>query len=121
MLWSAAMIFTSLELAVVATYLFPHKAGGEVFHSYPRVSAVVGLIAYGSWLLIIPETTISIWLKRALSVVCVVALLAIVAYPLIDAYTRIVDTIGSVLFAGALFTLGIFVAGRVGVNLLARR
>jgi hypothetical protein len=48
------------------------------------------------------------------------ALVAIVAYPAIDAYTRVVDTLGSILFATAVFTLGIFVAGRVGVNLLRR-
>jgi hypothetical protein len=47
----------------------------------------------------------------------VLVMLAIVAYPLIDSYTRTVDTIGSILFAGVVFTLGVFVAGRVGVNL----
>ena len=120
MLWSAAMVFTAYELALDATYLFPHNAGGEVYRSYPRVSAVVGLIAYGSWLLIIPATTLPAWLKRLLSAVCVLALMAIAAYPVIDAYTRAVDTLGSILFAGALFALGVFVAGRVGVNLLRR-
>ncbi len=120
MLWSAAMIFTAFELAADVSYLFPHNSGGEVFRTYPRVSAVVGLIAYGSWLLIIPESSVKAWMKRALSAVCVLAMLTIVAYPLIDAYTLIVDTIGSALFAGALFTLGVFVARRVGVNLFAR-
>jgi hypothetical protein len=120
MLWSAAMIFTAFELAADVSYLFPHRSGGEVFRTYPRVSAVVGLIAYGSWLLIIPESRVNAWVKRALSAVCVLAIATIVVYPLIDAYTRIVDIIGSVLFAGALFTLGVFVARRVGVNLFAR-
>lgn len=120
MLWSAAMIFTAYELALDATYLFPHNAGGEVYRSYPRVAAVVGLIAYGSWLLIIPVSALPTWTKRLLSAVCVLALLAIAGYPAIDAYTRVVDTLGSILFAGALFSLGIFVAGRVGVNLLRR-
>lgn len=119
-LWSAAMIFTAYELALDATYLFPHNAGGEVYRSYPRVSAVVGLIAYGSWLLIIPVSTLPTWMKRLLSAVCVLALIAIVAYPAIDAYTRAIDTLGSILFACALFSLGIFVAGRVGVDLLRR-
>jgi len=120
MLWSAAMIFTAYELAADATYIFPYNAGAEVHHIYPSISAVVGLVAYGSWLLIIPVSTLSTWVKRALSAVCVLALLVIVAYPAIDAYTRTVDTIGAVLFAGALFTLGMFVANRVGVNLLGR-
>jgi hypothetical protein len=120
MSWSAAMIFTAYELALDATYFFPHNASGEVYRSYPRVSAVVGLIAYGSWLLIIPVSTLPTWLKRLLSSVCVLALMAIVLYPAIDAYTRAVDTLGSILFAGALFALGVFVAGRVGVNLLRR-
>ncbi len=114
------MIFTAGELALDTTYLFPHSAGGEVYRSYPRVSAVVGLIAYGSWLLIIPVSALPTWTKRLLSAVCVLALIAIVAYPAIDAYTRAIDTLGSILFAGALFSLGIFVAGRVGVNLLRR-
>ena len=112
------MIFTAYELALDATYLFPHNGGGEVYRSYPRVSAVVGLIAYGSWLLIIPVSTLPTWMKRPLSAVCVLALMTIVAYPAIDAYTRAVDTLGSILFAGGLFALGVFVAGRVGVNLL---
>jgi hypothetical protein len=121
MLWSAAMIFTAYELAPDVTYLFPHNAGGEVYRSYPSVSAVIGLIAYGSWLLIIPVSTLPTWMKRLLSAVCVLALVAIVAHPAIDAYTRAVDTLGSILFAGALFALGVFVAGRVGVNLLDKR
>jgi hypothetical protein len=120
MLWSSAMIFTAYELAADATYLFPHNTGGEVYRSYPRVAAVVGLIAYGSWLLIIPESTMPTWMKRVLGAICVLAILVILAYPLIDAYTRTVDTVGAVLFAGALSTLGVFVAGRVGVNLFGR-
>lgn len=119
-LWSAAMIFTAYELSADATYLFSHKVAGEVVRTYPQESAVVGLIAYGSWLLIIPETSLPAWLKRALTALCALAVLAIVFYPAIDAYIRVVDTIGSVLFAGALFTLGIAVANRVGVSLLRR-
>ncbi len=121
MLWSAAMIFTADELATDAMYIFAHRAAGEVLYSYPSVSAVVGLVAYGSWLLIIPVSTLPAWAKRVLIAICALAILAIVAYPALDAYTRTVDTIGAILFAGALFTLGIFVARRVGVNLLPRR
>lgn len=120
MLWSAAMIFTANELSFDATYFFAHKEAGEVFRSYPRVSAVVGLVAYASWLLIIPSSTLPVSAKRVLSAICALAVLTIVAYPAIDAYTRTADTIGAVLFAGTLFTLGIFVASRVGVNLLRR-
>jgi hypothetical protein len=78
----------------------------------------MGLIAYGSWLLILRESTLSAWPKRVLSALCVLALLAIVAYPAITAYSRAIDIAGAVLFAGFLFTLGIVVARRVGVDLL---
>lgn len=121
MLWSAAMIFTSYELALDATYLFPHKEMGEVLHPFPRVSAVVGLVAYGGWLLILPASMLPIWLKRTLMAVSALAVLTIVAYPLIDAYTRTIDTLGAIAFALALFSLGLFVAGRVGVNLLSSK
>ena len=48
------------------------------------------------------------------------ALLAIVAYPIVDPYTRMIDIVGAVVLAGALFALGLFIADRVGVNMLGR-
>ncbi len=120
-LWGAAMILTALELAGDASFLFPHKEAGEVMRTYPRFPTVVGLIAYGSWLLIIPGSTLSPWMKRVLTIACALALLIIIGYPAIDAYTRVIDTIGSIIFAAFLFSVGLFVANRVGVNLLSFR
>lgn len=120
-LWSAAMIFTADELALDVSYLFHHHTADGWLHTYPRAYAVTGLVAYGGWLLVIQGSSLSPPLKRVLSVLCVLALLLVVAYPAIDAYTRVVDTLGSVLFAGFLFTLGIVVAQRVGVDLLSPR
>jgi hypothetical protein len=119
-LWSAAMIFTAYEVAAEGSWLFPRVAPDGMLYTYPNVGAVVGLVAYGSWLLILRESTLSGWLKRVLSGLCALAVLAILAYPAINAYTRMVDLAGSLLLAGALFALGIFVARRVGVDLLAR-
>ena len=119
-LWSAAMIFTAYELAADGAHFFVRRSPDGMIHTYPNVSAVVGLIAYGGWLLVLRESTLPAWLKRLLSGLCLLAVLAILAYPAINAYTRVVDLAGSILFAGALFALGIFVARRVGVDLLAR-
>ncbi|MFY9631393.1 MAG: hypothetical protein WAJ94_07255 [Candidatus Cybelea sp.] len=119
-LWSAAMIFTAYELAADGAHFFARRSPDGMIHTYPNVAAVVGLIAYGGWLLILRESTLPVWLKRLLSGLCLLAVLVILAYPAINAYTRTVDLAGSVLFAGSLFALGIFVARRVGVDLLAR-
>ena len=119
MLWSAAMIFTAYELAADGAHFFPRGSPDGVIYTYPNVAAAVGLIAYGSWLLVLRDSAPSGWLRRVLGALCVLAILAIVAYPAINAYTRAIDLARSVLFAGALFTLGILVARRVGVDLLA--
>jgi hypothetical protein len=118
-LWGAAMTFTAFVLALNLQYCF-HPIAGEVVRTYPDIAAVVGLVAYGSWLLILRESTLSTAIRRLLSAVCVLAVLAVVGYPLIDPYTRTIDIVGAIALAGALFALGIFVAGRVGVNLLGR-
>jgi hypothetical protein len=119
-LWSAAMIFTSYGLALNVAFLFPHTIAGEVVQSYPRVAAVVGLIAYASWLLVIRESALPIWAKRALQALCVIAIFTVLLYPMIDEYTRAIDNIGGIVFAAALFIIGIAVANRVGVNVLGR-
>jgi hypothetical protein len=119
-LWGAAMTFTAFELAVNLQYCFSHQVAGEVVRTYPNIYAVVGLVGYGSWLLVLRGSALPAGMRRLLSAICVFALLAIVVYPLIDPYARVVDIAGAVLLAGALFALGIYAAGRVGVNMLAR-
>lgn len=118
MLWGAAMTFTALVLVANLQYFFHHTIAGEVVRTYPHASAVVGLVAYGSWLLILRESTLSARIRGLLTAACALALLAIVAYPVIDPYTRWVDVVGAGVLAGALFALGLFVADRVGVNML---
>lgn len=119
-LWGAAMTFTTAALGTNLQYCFHHTVAGEVVRTYPNAFAAVGLVAYGSWLLILRESTLSAGVRRLLSACCVVALLAILAYPVIDPYIRTIDLAGSVALAGSMFALGIFVADRVGVNLLGR-
>jgi hypothetical protein len=117
MLWGAAMTFTALEVAVNLQYCFHQNAAGALVRTYPKVSAVVGLVGYGSWLLILRENMFSKRIRRVLSALCVLAVLAIVAYPAIYPYGRVIDIVGAVALAGSLFALGIYVADRVGVDL----
>lgn len=116
-LWSAAMIFTGLELSADAHGIFARTGWSGVQHTYPSPYAVTGLIAYGTWLLILAGSAIPLWRKRVFGTLCIIALLFIVSYPLIDPYVSPIDIAGSVLFAAACFAFGVFVAARVGVNL----
>lgn len=89
-------------------------------HLYPNPLMVTGLIAYGSWLLIAAREGQPSPAKRVAEVLFVIALLFIIAFPLLAGYIRAVDIIGSILFAGACFSAGVFVAQLCGVDLFKR-
>ncbi len=116
-LWSAAMIFTTAELSPFAQLLFSRHGPTGLEHLYPNPSVVTGLIAYGSWLMIVARGALSPLAKRILGAVCVLVLLFSIAFPPIYGYIRLVDVIGSILFAAACFSAGIFVAQLCGVDL----
>lgn len=109
------MIFTASELGADASQIFARVGTGE--HTYPSPYAITGLVAYSSWLLIVARGAMPPWKKRALGGICILALLFIASYPLINPYVDSIDIAGSVLFAASCLAFGIFVATRVGVNL----
>lgn len=117
-LWSAAMVFTAMELATDAQLLFSRHGPSGAEHPYPNPLTVTGLIAYGSWLLIAAREGRPTPAKRALVVLFAIALLFMITFPLFAGYIRWVDIVGSTLFAGACFSAGIFVAQLCGVDLL---
>src|SRR5580704_2502700 len=78
-LWSAAMIFTAMELAADAQQLFSRHGPSGTEHLYPNALTVTGLIAYGSWLLIAAREPLPIPAKRMLGSLCTVVLLYVVA------------------------------------------
>lgn len=119
-LWSAAMVFTAMELATDAGQLFSRHGPSGTEHLYPNPLMVTGLIAYSSWLLIAAREGQPSPAKRVAEVLFVVALLFIIAFPLLAGYIRSVDIIGSILFAGACFSAGVFVAQLCGVDLFKR-
>jgi hypothetical protein len=120
-LWSAAMIFSAMEVAVVARQLFSRPGpSGTVEHLYPNPLIVTGLIAYGSWLLIAVRGALPIPVGRAMASVCAVALVFVVAFPLVTRGVRWIDIIGSILFAAACSCAGVFVAQLCGVDLFKR-
>jgi hypothetical protein len=116
-LWSAAMIFTTAELSPFAQLLFSRHGPTGPEHPYPNPFVVTGLIAYSSWLLIVARGALSPLAKRVLGGVCVLVLLFTIAFSPIYGYIRLVDVVGSILFAGACFSAGIFVAQLCGVDL----
>jgi hypothetical protein len=120
-LWSAAMIFTAMELAVLAQELFSRPGpSGALEHLYPNPLIVTGLIAYGSWLLIAVRGTLPIPVKRTMATVCAAALVLVVAWPLGTRGVRWIDVIGSILFAAGCSCAGVFVAQLCGVDLFKR-
>ncbi|MGA7201618.1 MAG: hypothetical protein WBX26_07300 [Candidatus Cybelea sp.] len=119
-LWGAAMTLTAFVLAANLQACFPPMA--DIFgRTYPDISATTGLVAYGSWLVILRESSLSAVARVLLTTFSLFALLVTVAFPLIDPDVRVVDIVGPLLLAGGIFTFGIFVADRVGVNVLSRR
>jgi hypothetical protein len=116
-LWSSAMILTTAVLSPGAQLLFSRHTATGWQHLYPNSFVVTGLIAYGSWLLIVVRGTLRPLTKRALSLSCAFMLLFAIVFPLVGAYIRLVDIIGSILLAGAFFSAGVFVAQRCGVDL----
>lgn len=120
LLWSTAMILTAVELSAIAGYVFTRSGLSGTMRTYPNELAVTGLVAYGSWLLIIDRGALRPWAKATLGLLCILALLYIASCPLINPYLRLVDMLGSGAFSGALFFFGIFVAERVGVSLFQR-
>jgi hypothetical protein len=119
-LWSAAMIFTVMELAGVAQQLFSRPGpSGTMEHLYPNLLIVTGLIAYGSWLLIAVRGTPPIPVRRTMASVCAAALVFVVALPLVTKGVRWIDVIGSILFAAACSCAGV-VAQLCGVDLFKR-
>jgi hypothetical protein len=116
-LWSAAMIFTTAEVSPIAQLLFSRHGPTGPEHPYPNPFVVTGLIAYGSWLLIVAKGALSPLARRILGAACVLVLLFTIAFPLIYGYIRLVDVIGAIIFAGACFSAGIFVAQLCSVDL----
>jgi len=116
-LWSAAMIFTGVELGLDANQVFTRAGWAGTTHTYPSPYAVTGLLAYSSWLLIIDRSAMQLWKKRVLGTLCILALLGVLTYPLINSWVNPIDIAGSVLFAASCFCFGVFVATRIGVNL----
>lgn len=114
------MIFTGVELGLDANQIFTRAWGGAIVHTYPSPFAVTGFLAYGSWLLIVDRSATTPWKKRILGTLCILALLSVASYPLINPYVNPIDIAGSLLFAAACFAFGVFVATRVGVNLFRR-
>ncbi len=120
-LWSAAMIFTAMELAAVAQQLFSRPGpSGTMEHLYPNPLIVTGLIAYGSWLLIAVRGTLPTPVRRTMASLCAAALVFVVALPLATRGVRWIDVIGSILFASACSCAGVFVAQLCGVGLFKR-
>lgn len=120
-LWSAAMILTANELASLAALLFPSASStNATLHLYPLPHAVLGIVAYSSWLLIVDRSAMESTKKQILGLLCIIALLIIAAFPLINPYMRFIDIAGSFLFAGVCLALGKLFADKVGVDLLRR-
>ena len=120
LLWGTAMIFTAIELGTDAIFFFSRAGTSGTLHTYPNPYAVTGFVAYGSWLLIIDRSALRPGVRVTLGMLCILALLFIVSYPLLSPYVRPIDMLGSGLLSAALFSLGIFVADRVGVTLFRR-
>jgi hypothetical protein len=120
-LWSAAMIFTAQVLAGLASEIFPRAMpSGTTYHTYPTPYAVVGATAYGTWLLNVDRSTLAPRKKQGLGLLCLLAIIFIAAYPLINPAVRPIDIAGAFLFAATGFSFGMLAADRVGVRLLDR-
>ncbi len=88
-------------------------------HTYANPYAFTGFVAYGSWLLVLGRNASSNWAKSILAFACSIALLSIAVYPLVNPYVRVVDILGSALFAAGYIAFGLFLADRFGFDLLA--
>jgi hypothetical protein len=83
------------------------------------VPVVVGLIGYGTFMLVLQKSTLGASITLCLRAICVLALATVLAYPLIEPGGRVVDYFGAILLAGSVFALGVFIAERVGVDVFA--
>ena len=88
-------------------------------HTYANPYAFTGFVAYGSWLLVLGRNASSNWAKSILAFACSIALLSIAVYPLVNPYVRVVNILGSALFAAGYIAFRLFLADRFGFDLLA--
>lgn len=120
LLWTAAMILTTNELAPLASLAFRRSTSFGALHSYPIPHAAVGIVAYCGCLLVVDRSALPAGRKQILGLSCLAAILLVVVFPAVDPYIRFVDVAGSFLFAGAMLALGVIVADAVVVNLFRR-
>ena len=120
LLWSTALILTVALAASVARLAFANRTSLHGIGMYPNAAAAVGAIAYGTWLMIADRSSWAPWRRVLTATLCLSALAAIAAYPLVSKTVRFVDFAGSFIFAAAFFTLGGFIANRAGVDIMAR-
>jgi len=114
------MTLTSCLGGLAATQVFFERRGYDLEHTYPTVPVAVGLIGYGTFLCALQKSSFPPAITLLLRALCALALTATLAFPLIVEAGRLVDYAGAILLAGALFSLGVFVAERVGVDVFAR-
>lgn len=114
------MILSATAIGANVMYAFPRMSAGQVTHSYPNSFALVGIIAYAGWLLIVHRSALSGGTRGVLGLLCVLALALPIAYPLINLYVRPIDVLGSYLLAASCLALGVYVAQRAGVELFER-
>src|SRR6185312_11238715 len=113
-LWSAALILTSAELAPFAAMPFHHPGGSAelIVPPYPNPATVTGLIGFGTWLLIVDRGNLSPNPKRALGILMILGLLTALVGAVFAGYGRLIDAGGALLFAGACWCYGVFLAER---------
>jgi hypothetical protein len=120
LLWSAAMVLTSIELAsLAATPYHNYSANGTPFNLYPDPTIVSGLVAYGSLLAVVARAAAPRW-QILLACAGAAGILLVVALPLFTNLNRPIELAGSALFAAACWSFGVAVAERLGVDLFRR-
>lgn len=120
LVWSAALTLTSCLAGLAALQLFFERRGYDLEHTYPTLPVVVGLVGYGTFVCALQKSSFPPVVVLLLRSLCVLALAAVLAFPLLVPGGRIIDYLGAILLAGALFALGVFVAERAGVDLFVR-